>query len=154
MSDEADLAALVDKYERMTALRARLGRGAPNDADREVLRALAADFPGALRELEVVDTTELERRLGAARDAVNGGARPEWLRWTAAYHALMKRALAMRAGAQEADEDFAAAVKAPGHGRLNVVVFAAMEKKFGVPATTIWDVVFPRRGRAQRRYRE
>jgi hypothetical protein len=153
IQEQQELATLVDKYERMTALRARLGKGAPGAADRELLRALAKDFPGALRELETLETSELERRTLAARTAAAGGDAPDWLRWTAAYHALMRRALLLRAGQGDPLDELADAARAPRHGRLNVVVFEALARRFGAPVAVIWDTLFPRRGTAARSYR-
>jgi hypothetical protein len=151
------LAALVDKYDRMCALRARLGRGAPARDDREQLRGLARDFPGALRELETIDTAELARRAAVARAAVASSRpsdeAPDWLRWMAGYHELMRRALALRAGRGDPLDELAEAVRAPRHGRLNVIVFEALARRFGTPATVIWDALFPRRGSAPRPYR-
>ena len=51
------------------------------------------------------------------------------------------------------DEEFVRAVKRPAHGRMNVVVFAALAREFGVDARTMWDALFPRRGKMPRAYR-
>jgi hypothetical protein len=151
---DPELAALVDKYRRMIALRAVLGRGAPPPTEREQLRALARDFPGALRELDTLPTDELAGRLALAESVASGAPAPAWLRWLAAYHALMRRALTIRAGHDDPHDDFIEAVRTPDHGRLNVVVFAALAARFGEPADRIWDALFPRRGGARRPYRE
>lgn len=158
-------AALRAKYERMRELRAAaIGDGA--DA-RVALRAFAAEWPGALKELDTLPTDEIERR---ARACADGDAEP-WMAWSLRYHELMRAALAIRrgdeatavdasgaAGARAAaharvDAAFAAAVKRPRHGRLNVVVFAQLGREFGVAPGEIWDVLFPPRGRAPRPYR-
>jgi hypothetical protein len=185
IDERAELLALVDKYERMTALRATLGRGAPSTEDRERLRALARDFPGALRELDTIDDAELARRRAASREAEPAA----WLRWMAAYHTLMRRALALRRGdrseldsthgdsieGREAtvsgdvalprrngsaqrelgiDDEFADAIRSPRHGRMNVVVFEALARRFALPVATLWDALFPQRGaRGVRSYR-
>ena len=139
---------LADKYQRMCALRATLGRGTPSVEHKALLRALARDFPGALRELETLDTTELERRAATVREVAAGAPAPPWVAWVAAYHELMRRALALRGGAPaNADEDgFATAVLSPRHGRMNVVVFSALATRFGVPAEALWEALFPLRG--------
>src|SRR6266540_5877542 len=54
------LATLADKYRRMAALRHSLGDAPPNAAARAELRALAAEWPGALRELDTLSTAELD----------------------------------------------------------------------------------------------
>jgi hypothetical protein len=151
IDERRELLALADKYERMSALRATLGRGTPSTSDRERLRALAREFPGALRELDTIDDAELARRLAAAKQAEPA----PWLRWMAAYHALMRRALALRSGASsELDNEFADAIRAPRHGRMNVVVFEALARRFALPVATLWDALFPSRGdRGGRSYR-
>jgi hypothetical protein len=151
-------ATLADKYHRMAALRRRLGRGTPDPTARAELRALAHDWPGALRELDSLPTEELDARAQACADRHP----PPWVAWMERYHDLMRAALALRRGTAAAaagvDADFADAVAAPGHGRLNVVVFARLALEFDTPARTMWDALFPRRatatGKSARGYRE
>jgi hypothetical protein len=132
---------LVDKYARMITLRRELGRGQPSASDRARLKALAADFPGSLRELETLTSDEL-----AARHALaSSGATPRWLVWTAAYHEAMRAELAARKRV---------AKSAAPHGRLNTRVFQALSERFGVASHIIWDTLFPRRGTAPRPYRD
>lgn len=125
------MCALGDKYERMLALRHRLGRGAPSPENRALMRTLAADFPGALRELDRLPTEEIERRLAIAREVVVGERddAPAWLLWTARYHARMREAL-RDAGAGTS-------------GRRNVRVFAELAAELGVPSDQIWQTLFP-----------
>jgi hypothetical protein len=144
-----DLKALARKYERLAALRARRdGNGAP--ATRDELRALAAEFPGCLRELDTLGPGELTRRTSACA-AVGAGAAPEpWMAWIDGYHALMRRALAARSGrargdARDTDRDFEQAVLAPPGGRMGIVVLRALAARFGVPAPTITAALFPTR---------
>jgi hypothetical protein len=80
--------------------------------------------------------------------------------WSARYHELMRAALAIRRGesagavtAARVDEAFTRAVKRPQQGRLNVVVFAQLGREFALDVKTIWDALFPPRGRARRDYR-
>lgn len=129
-----------------------------DDADaRAALRAFAAAWPGALKELDTLPTDEIERR---ARACAAGDVEP-WMAWSARYHALMRAALAIRRGDgappddddARVDEAFVRAVKRPRHGRLNVVVFAELAREFDRPAREIWDALFPPRGKAPRPYR-
>ncbi len=129
------LAALARKYRALVALRARRdGGGAP--ATRDELRALAAEFPGALRELDTLGPGELARRAAAAAAAAAGGPGEPWMDWIADYHALMADALAARAAGETVD--------AP-EGRLNVKVLRALGDRFGVAAATIAETLFPPR---------
>ncbi|HEX8951835.1 MAG TPA: hypothetical protein VF945_08310 [Polyangia bacterium] len=147
--------ALLPKYERMRELRAaRIGDDA---AARAELRAFAAAWPGALKELDTLTTEEIERR---ARACASGDGEP-WMAWSVRYHELVRAALAIRRGEPPVaggdgalvDEAFVRAVKRPRHGRINVVVFAELAREFDLPARDIWDALFPPRGRAPRDYR-
>ncbi len=148
-------AALARKYERMIELRA----AAAGAGDAAALRAFAAEWPGALKELDTLATAEIERR----RDACRAGADEPWMAWMARYHVLMRAALALRRGDASAaasttadagvDDAFARAVASPPHGRLNAVVFAQLAREFDRDAREIWDALFPPRGRARRDYR-
>jgi hypothetical protein len=86
----------------------------------------------------------------------------------AAYHALMRAALAAKGRAAlddhtattliaacelPIDRAFLDAARAPRRGRLNVVVFDRLAQLFEKPAGEIWDALFPRRGAARRSYR-
>jgi len=148
----------------MADLRRSLGAGGPDSTTaRGELRRLASDWPGALRELDTLDTDEIDRRAAAcaacASDDDPGPSEP-WMAWMARYHELMRAALALRRGELPSPSDdaghadFAQSVAAPGHGRLNVVVFARLAEETGRPARALWDALFPRRGSARRRYRE
>jgi hypothetical protein len=131
----AALDALARKYRALVALRARRDAG-ETPATRDELRALAAEFPGCLRELDTLGHDELARRAAAAAAAVAGGPREPWMDWIAAYHALMTEALAARAAG--------APVEAP-EGRLNVLVLRQLGARFGIDATTIAETLFPLR---------
>jgi hypothetical protein len=118
------------------------------------LRAFAAEWPGALKELDTLPTEEIARRVQLC---VEGGGEP-WMAWSLRYHELMRAAFAVRRGeagvaVAAVDEAFARLVKRPPHGRINVVVFAALAREFDVTAREIWDALFPPRGRARRDYR-
>jgi hypothetical protein len=152
-------AELARKYRLMLELR---HAGAPDERaeDRARLRALAGEFPGALRELDTLPTDEIERRA----QALESGAREPWMEWLAGYHAVtrvaleVKRTLPNREAAIAAarrsglDDAFVDAIAAPPHGRIMVVVFDRLAERFGVPAKQIWDTLFPTR-KGERGYR-
>lgn len=153
---------LLRKYRALRALRAAEG-----PAPRASLRALAAEFPGALREVDALPMDEIvaRERCLAARASLEES--PAWARWLAAYHGLMRvtlalkrllsardhddaalRALGDRAtdpGGEPLGEDYVRAVRAPPRGRLGVVVFARLGARFEVPPEAIWQALFPTR---------
>ena len=63
-------------------------------ATRAALRAFAAEWPGALKELDTLPTEEIERRAAACAAGVD----EPWMAWSARYHELMRAALAIRRG--------------------------------------------------------
>lgn len=138
----------------MRALRAAGAHGR-TAAGRAELRAFSAEWPGALRELDTLPDDEIARRLDACEAAAAGGDEAPWMAWAARYHELMRAALALRRGERPAgvDEAFARAVARPRHGRLNVVVFAALGRELGLAPRALWDALFPPRGKADRPYR-
>jgi hypothetical protein len=151
----SDVAALARKYAALVDLRRRRDAGGdPNGGG--ALRALAAEFPGCLRELDTLGLAELERRARACAD----GAPEPWIPWIAGYHALMRAALAVRARADRSevaalvaaasstaggalDAEFVAAVLNPPEGRVGIVVFRALAARFDTPAATIAAALFP-----------
>jgi hypothetical protein len=153
--DPARAAALARKYAALVGLRRRRDAGGDAAGGGE-LRALAAEFPGCLRELDTLGLVELERRARATEAAADGGAVEPWMAWIDGYHALMRAALAVRASrapeppldatfATDLATDFVAAVLAPPGGRVSVVVLRALAARFGVPAATISAALFPTR---------
>src|SRR4051812_9379411 len=68
--------------------------GAPDElaSDRARLRALANEFPGALRELDPLPTDEIARRAAA----LESGARESWMDWLGDFHDLMRVALEVK----------------------------------------------------------
>ena len=143
------LCALARKYQTLAALRARRdGAGPP--AVRAELRALAAEFPGCLRELDTLGPVELDRRAALCLAAQTGAPVEPWMVWIDGYHALMRQALAARRGRTagrppETGDEFARAVLAPPDGRMGVVVLRTLAVRFGVPAATIAAALFPPR---------
>jgi hypothetical protein len=156
------LSALARKYRTLANLR-RESQPSPNG----LLRALAAEFPGALRELDCLPLSELERRLAAVTQAEAGGAAEPWIEWMLAYHQRMRLALHAKrrlrsAGpgrpellARVADElgrelgsqcdaDFVARVAVPPRGRLNLLVFELLEAELGQSRLELERTLFPR----------
>ena len=121
-----------------------------------VLRSLAREFPGCLRELDTLGAGRAGAPGGAGGGGGGGGAATEpWMSWIARYHSLMRAALAIRrAGGSaaedpsdraEADAAFVADVMAPPDGRLGIVVLRRLARDFGVPAKGIAAALFPLR---------
>jgi hypothetical protein len=136
--------ALAEKYQRLSALRARRdGDGAA--ATRAELRALAAAFPGALRELDTLGAAELKRRADACAAALAGSPPEPWIAWIDRFHALMRRALAARARGDGPRDRFERAVLSPPGGRMLPVVVSEVAGAFGVPAERVARALFPPR---------
>ncbi|MBI5517732.1 MAG: hypothetical protein HY909_28430 [Deltaproteobacteria bacterium] len=152
-----ELLALAGKYDTLLALRGAhdaTGEVAP----REVLRALAARFPGALRELDRLPLEVLSRRAGALREAAVTGDPAAWMRWLWAFHGALRGALAARRAAGRArgevgpdalgrlateasraagmalSEGFVRDVCALPGGRLTAVAWRWVEARYGLSA--------------------
>jgi hypothetical protein len=104
-----ELAGLAEKYARLIALaeerdaaHAVGGFGeTAGEVRKQAFRALARDFPGALRELEALSTTALRARGAAVSEAQAGGAIAPWIPVVVALHAGLRELLAARrAGAR------------------------------------------------------
>ena len=166
MTLSAHAPSLARKYRSLLSLRSAHERDGVV-ADRARLRALAAEFPGALRELDSLSIDEMLSRAGAL-EAVGLGARVEpWMTAMAGYHALMRAALGIRraGGAPEAVRAEVDALRAatgitlaaadlaaiarPPQGRLGVFVFARLGSALGRPPEELWQAMFPT-GRADR----
>jgi hypothetical protein len=115
-----ELAALLRKYQLLLVWRARRDGASEDHAkdddeiktaqlpvaetDRRALRDLAHEFPGALRELDVLGLAEIARRVERLRDRVtmtveaggNLGIDDSWVEWILAYHGLMRAALVVK----------------------------------------------------------
>lgn len=83
---------LLAKYRELEALRRHAREGTLADP-RPRLRALAARFPGALRELDRLPDDELRARIRALSADDVALAPPSWLEPLARYHAALCRAL-------------------------------------------------------------
>jgi hypothetical protein len=151
------LAALARKYRGLLAL-----RDGTRQFDVRTLRALAREFPGALRELDALPVAELARRLGAVERArLQGAAREPWIEWMIDYHRSMRAALSIRArlgrerapGAElaqrlaaeldgEGGPEFVLGVANPPAGRLNRLVFARLSSRFGRGESELEGLLF------------
>jgi hypothetical protein len=119
------------------------------------MRALAEEFPGALRELDLLGLTELERRAACLAAWSTGSETPAepWLAWIDAYHTLMRLALALRSTTPPAaelpgplvDEAFLRDARHPPDGRLSTAVLQALARHFDAPVEEIRAVLFPSR---------
>jgi hypothetical protein len=156
------LSDLAEKYRTMAALRARLAVE-PESALRGELKALAAAWPGALRELDTLPTDEIDRRRATLEAVAPGAAPPPWAVWMDGYHTLVRVAIALRAHdraaadrlAHEAGltDDERTLLERPPHGRVMAAVFQILAARHAVDAATLWDALFPSRGTRPRPYR-
>jgi hypothetical protein len=89
--ERGELEALAAKYRALLALRA--DTSVKDDAR---LRALAARFPGVLRELDTRTVISLERRLEELEVALAGGQAPSWAVLHSRFHGWLRVALRMR----------------------------------------------------------
>ena len=85
---------LLRKYEALHRLRSEPQTDAPTLA----MRALADEFPGALRELDELELGEIERRLAHLRSLAQGevGAAEAWVTPLSLYHRRLRGALAAK----------------------------------------------------------
>jgi len=160
MTLSAHVPALARKYRSLHSLRvARQRDGAAPDHAR--LRALATEFPGALRELDALPMEELLARASALEAVGLGAAVEPWMTAMAGYHALMRAALGIRrAGGDPAavlaevealrsatgitlDELDLAAIARPPRGRLGVFVFGRLGATLGRQPDELWQAMFP-----------
>lgn len=146
---------LLDKYQRMLALRQAHARGEP--VDTAAVRALAHDYPGALRELDRIPLDELEARV---RGLAHGDA-PPWAEPMVAHHRWLAAALRVRRVAgRDRDRDRAAVAWAaeapllggapedldflldPPEGRLSGWVVARLAKARDEPPSAVREAIF------------
>jgi hypothetical protein len=163
--DGSGLLALAHKYRRLRDLRRRK-HGESANAVRSELRCLAEEFPGALRELDVLPLRVIEHRLAELESAASDGRAAAWMSWMHEYHALMRLALdvkrripkrralddeqaralaestSRRAG-RSCDPSFVRAVARPPGGRLNRLVFEHLASRFETDTEIIHRTLFP-----------
>jgi hypothetical protein len=132
---------------------------APEDglASRAAMRALAEEFPGALRELDLLGLPELERRVVVlARAEASDEPEEPWIAWILSYHDVMRGELAKRlAAARGAGGNVSATSEVigalqgdlarPPGGKLSLAVLREVARRFGVPSARIAATLFPSR---------
>ncbi|NOU32699.1 MAG: hypothetical protein HOO96_32745 [Polyangiaceae bacterium] len=138
---------LVAKYEEILRIR----RAAPGETAleaRPALRALALEFPGALRELDALPEGEIEARIAALQAVASGAPEAPWMRVLESYHRHFRGALglkrALAAGSLEALDAGAvswlphrAAVHRPPGGRLKPLVIGRVAEELGMSASHV-----------------
>lgn len=143
-----DLRDLRGKYERMLHLRraherARVDPSFVEPNPRTEMRALAAEFPGALRELDTLPLAEIEERILAITTAVDRHATggdpdlahvPRWMHAIVLFHRLARGELALRRdGRTEQGEP---------RGRLMDAVYAQLARALDVAEPEVRSLVF------------
>jgi hypothetical protein len=144
------LSDLRAKYEEMLALRRAGHAGDP----RPRLRALAARFPGALREIDELPLDRIEQRISelarAERDP--SGATP-WMRAMARFHALTRGVLFVKKnlgapGAWPVEAELwradVARVARPPRGRLMDLVYERLARELDTTPSAAKRLVFGR----------
>lgn len=161
------IAPLLHKYDTLAALRAARARGEPVP-EKAVFKALAAEHPGALHELDRLSLAEIGARREALRAALSTGEVAPWMTAMACYHALYRAALfvkvraskgavpdaasaarlaqaASRHAATDVDAAFVQAVARPPGGRIGAVVLAEVAARVGGDERAIRQAIFPTR---------
>jgi hypothetical protein len=152
-----DLLALARKYQTLGDLR-RLNPTGETPEERRGLRAIATEFPGALRELDTLPLDEIERRRDALTQAAQGHPVEPWMAWMHAYHGLMRTALSIRRAlgrralasadrANEVADDVAARLAANASAGAPIAIDASLVRALRKPPDgRISVVVFDRLG--------
>jgi hypothetical protein len=167
----SDLIALARKYHSLSELRRSQYNVRLFDY-RFLVRRLAHEFPGALRELDILPLIEIERRAEVLLAASEGGVIEPWMEWMHSYHLMMRAALAIkkrlegrrvlsepslidiagdvsRESGVRCDIQFVREVANPPLGRVNTVIFRRLSVEFGAAPSALGRVLFPD-GRAGR----
>lgn len=160
----SELDSLARKYRTLLALR----RG-KFTLTTPFARALAAEFPGALRELDVLPLDILAARLAdvgsASREDRDAAA---WISPMIVYHVRMRQLLAVkrllggercpnaeraatiaRVLGPECDATLVERVAAPPSGRLNRLAFELVARELGRAESEIEGLLFPRAARGE-----
>ncbi|MBS2019349.1 MAG: hypothetical protein JST00_41180 [Deltaproteobacteria bacterium] len=146
-----DLRDLRGKYERMLHLRraherARVDPSFVEPNPRTEMRALAAEFPGALRELDTLPLAEIEERILAITTTVDRHGDdpdlahvPRWMHAIVLFHRLARGELALRRdGRTEHGER---------RGRLMDAVYTQLARALGMAEPEVRSLVFGDSGR-------
>jgi hypothetical protein len=146
-----DLRALVRKYRTLAVVHRALAAWQDERAA-ELDGELAAEFPGALRELQTLPLDEIERRADALERAASLATAVEpWMVWMHGYHRLLRRALRAKRrlppdeGDDPFDEAFLHAVAHPPGGRLNRLVLDELARLHDTTAAVVHRALFLRR---------
>jgi hypothetical protein len=175
----ASIEELCAKYAAMLEMRTQHHTGEEvADEVRPRMAALAARFPGALREIDDLELREIRRRAEMLGAVLRREAEVEpWMRAMARFHALARGALCAKrwlAGRKRVDsavvrayaaaapamafasdaEEWAdprelARVASPPGGRVTSVVFARVARELGVSEREAKRLVFGDPGRAR-----
>ncbi len=165
------IAALRSKYVEIQRMREEHDSGTAVDP-RADMRALAARFPGALRELDDLTRDELDARIRALDEALQDpSALPRWAELLVAYHGWMRAALRIKrliacapdAAAAHAlvhapytaapdepelsrwDADRVREVRRPPGGRLHPWIVTQLAADHSLDPTVVTTTLFPRR---------
>jgi hypothetical protein len=161
------LEELLAKYTEMLSMRLAHNAGTDDAArSRSRMKALAARFPGALRQLDELELHEIRRRLEGLERVLESGAEPEqWMEVVALFHVLARGALEAKrwlAGRRVVDEAADTAhlsedarlwaghlhsVARPPGGHLTRLVLARVASSLGTSEARAREIVFgpPRR---------
>lgn len=162
----SDLAALARKYRWIIELRLEQHLGSRASAS-PPLRQLAEEFPGALRELDVLPLPTIEARIAELERALELQRIEPWMEWMHQFHTLMRVALAAKRRLEglrfvddtraaeiadevaaklgcECDKNFVRAVASPPDGRLSRLVLAQIASRFEVELPLVQSALFPR----------
>jgi len=159
----SDLERLRRYREEAWAQGRPLGPGELEDRKWE-FRRLSAAFPGALRELEITPSAVLAARTLAVARAIaeveRGGQAPLWVRVVLDFHEVLgqvlqaKRWLGTRLGRRGSltaeiaaqhptlPPELLAAIRRPAGGRLLPLVWAELERRYGLGRHDLEELVY------------
>jgi hypothetical protein len=171
VSESPDLRALREKYAAILVLRE--AHGSPDEPDpRAALGALAARFPGALREIDELPLETIRTRIAALDGALGDATKIErWMIAQSLFHRLARGALAVKRwlvrkpGATSADvrrdgalddearawADDVDAIARPPRGRVMDLVHARVARELGVTDEEARLLVFTSTASTRRR---
>ena len=170
---EKDLGDLRRKYQEILRLRHLHAR--PSEPDpRGAMNALAAEFPGALRELDDMPEPQIVERIGELTAALSASHEiPEWAVAVSLFHRETRGALCAkrwlggrkttspedRAAFERAASDFCYvseargwaddldALAAPPKGRITELVYGRIATELGLPLEATKALIFVKRTR-------
>jgi hypothetical protein len=134
----AVVARLRSKYVELLGLRDAHARGEEPPDLRARLRALAAAYPGALRELDRLPRAAIVARLAELEGCSAGAPLAPWMLACDRVHHWLRVGLAMRAGGA-GDER----LRRPPGGRLVPVVLALVADELGLTPGEVASLVLP-----------